>query len=586
MLSEEYRGLYGHSATAVGNYVVVIGGKSAPFRINRQVFALDIVTKSWSTLECSGADPLPRAFHTAALFGWKLYVFGGLLGVGIDDVHYNSYNAFVHPDCLDRGVLQRNGKDRLKEPAHLRRVTQSRLEAQSLYMLDLEEGATWSAVTTYGNVPPTRANHCSAIYRDSLLVTGGYSVHTSGNVQDEESRVTSCVYMLNLLTNTWKVVETSMSPPVTRFGFSGITTANFWVQFGGTDVGQQRESSATYVMDMESLRWKPVTSVPCPARSLHTAVKFGDAMYIFGGASNVSSQLFGDVYTLDLLTGFWTLFATSGEQPPPIFGHTATVVGTCMLVLGGMTADFEYNKDLWMLDFQRAEWTRHSCGTALMALDNVRGVQYERVATRSGARLNSSSTNAVSSAAQTQSYSEPDSAFALSHQARVEDAASAARASRSRLESLFNSGIRTPTTLSQTSGRDGGGAHRDVQVTDGPIHREVAARVQRIKDLIQVNGNGSASDQVALYWQKELDSLAVDNQSWRNAGVKVPTGFASESTIMGGSSMIPPTLSLSTPTSDMFSPLKMPLSRAGYVSPSIVKLGLQDYLSHKKPAAK
>ena len=187
-------GLEGHSAVLVSDYMLVYGGKVSARKLNPFVFALNLTTLRWQRLACAGSVPPPRAFHSAAMFNWKMLVFGGLLCIGLDDIHYNTYNVFSCADALDESTLLVKGQDRLKDPKALRRVTQQKLEANALYALDLQNEPTWSSVVTGGCIPPTRAHHACTIYRTTMYVFGGYSVHTTARQTDEEVKALYQVY--------------------------------------------------------------------------------------------------------------------------------------------------------------------------------------------------------------------------------------------------------------------------------------------------------------------------------------------------------------------------------------------------------
>ena len=73
------------------------------------------------------------------------------------------------------------------------------------------------------------------------------------------------------------------------------------------------------------------------ARHGHSAATYGDAMIIYGGL--VSNGVSDELWVLHFANVTWILLKPDQRAavalPPPLFGHTATVVGDKMLVLGG-----------------------------------------------------------------------------------------------------------------------------------------------------------------------------------------------------------------------------------------------------------
>lgn len=555
-------GLCGHTATLVSNMMIVIGGKRAAYSLNQDIFALDLESKVWTKLLCAGESPRSRAYHTSTLYGWKLFVFGGLTGVGLDDIHYNNYNVFVHPDCLDHAAAKCRGKERLREPLKLRRVTQQRLEGQYLHCLHLEDAPSWTTITTYGAVPPNRSSHSASIYRDNLYIYGGYSTHTTGHIMDEERQAMYSVSKLDLLSKMWTTIE-SYSPAIMRFGMTGVTFANYWVQFGGTDVVNQEETGVVSVFNFEESTWRDSAGFPFGGRSLHTAVRYADTMYVFGGCNCISSQLFGDINTLDLLTGVWTTRPVTGTPPPALFAHTACVTGEKMIVFGGMDSSFKYNSSTFVLDLSSFEWTKLTSAFHEMYLDNVRGIPSVTQA-RLGQTLPHHRGNhyVVSEGVQTN-----DGAAGYEHEhmitalrAKTDESTEAVKESQKRLEASVDAALQVASSrnvITTASYRAQG------QVEDRLVHREMDARIQRVKDLIQTAGQKSGvADQATAYWQKELNSLAAENSTWRHVG---STNKHSDDTLFTAQ-YITPTFSGVLPSNEIFSPTKIPFSKAGYVS--------------------
>jgi hypothetical protein len=56
------------------------GYESVPPHFNPDVYKLDLTTLVWTLVNCSGSPPLPRDFHTATAVGDNMIIFGGRSG--------------------------------------------------------------------------------------------------------------------------------------------------------------------------------------------------------------------------------------------------------------------------------------------------------------------------------------------------------------------------------------------------------------------------------------------------------------------------------------------------------------------------
>eukprot|EP01090_Pellita_catalonica_P014350 TRINITY_DN3640_c0_g2_i1.p1 TRINITY_DN3640_c0_g2~~TRINITY_DN3640_c0_g2_i1.p1 ORF type:complete len:866 (+),score=140.71 TRINITY_DN3640_c0_g2_i1:238-2598(+) len=84
---------FGHSANKIGNWLLVFGGNSGKHYLN-DVTLLNLETMSWFKLDCSGARPSPRSFHTSVVVDKKMYVVGGYCGTDIGDTHVLDMSRF------------------------------------------------------------------------------------------------------------------------------------------------------------------------------------------------------------------------------------------------------------------------------------------------------------------------------------------------------------------------------------------------------------------------------------------------------------------------------------------------------------
>ena len=103
-----------------------------------------------------------------------------------------------------------------------------------------------------------------------------------------------------------------------------------------------------------------VGSGPC-GRAGHTCTVNSDEsmLIVFGGetltADGITTSL-NDLHLLDTANGTWLAPPTQGAPPPPMHGHTATLVGGRLVVIGGQLAGIESNSSVYALDLSSGVW--------------------------------------------------------------------------------------------------------------------------------------------------------------------------------------------------------------------------------------
>jgi len=108
-------------------------------------------------------------------------------------------------------------------------------------------------------------------------------------------------------------------------------------------------------------RWSG--SVP-PGHVGHTCnvTEDGGLVIVFGGEvaasdATTATRLTNELYMLDVASGVWVQPATTGTIPPPLTGHTATLHGRQLIILGGQLGGIEANSNVYVLDIERGVWS-------------------------------------------------------------------------------------------------------------------------------------------------------------------------------------------------------------------------------------
>jgi N-acetylneuraminic acid mutarotase len=257
-------GRYGHSAVVHRGCMFIFGGfgpggirigathddhsGAAGNRSNAgllgSLFALDLQTKCWS--ELSTENPEPSKSHTAVVLDGCMYVFGGCVSKG----RTNAVRAIVlgesrwlpnerlnaqliaQPTGANAALLARSDIPaarsghcagvhyRAAAPASMV-VFGGRLSkyafANDAFEYNLET-CRWMRLYCGGAIPAPRSDHSGAVYKENLIVYGGYALEQQGAYPADAapaadkaatSRKTffNDIYALNLVSCTWTKME-------------------------------------------------------------------------------------------------------------------------------------------------------------------------------------------------------------------------------------------------------------------------------------------------------------------------------------------------------------------------------------------
>ncbi|XP_015941234.1 tRNA wybutosine-synthesizing protein 2/3/4 isoform X1 [Arachis duranensis] len=97
----------------------------------------------------------------------------------------------------------------------------------------------------------------------------------------------------------------------------------------------------------------PACESPSP-RLGHTASLVGDCMFVIGGRTG-PDKILSDVWILDTTKNYWRLHQCGGSVFPPRHRHAAAVVGSNIYVFGGLDTDIIFSS-FYILDTQNLQW--------------------------------------------------------------------------------------------------------------------------------------------------------------------------------------------------------------------------------------
>jgi hypothetical protein len=236
-----------------------------------------------------------------------------------------------------------------------------------VWALSLAGVPAWTQLVPAGTPPSGRHLH-SAIYDpvwDRMIIYGGV----------ERTQQLAClgdVWALSLTgTPEWTKITASGGQPLPRFQHSAIydPVRDRMVVFGGYYYGGYRGADSkplndTWVLSLSATpTWTqlaPAGDPPAPRYS-HSAVydPEHDRMVCFGGRAGA---VLNDVWALSLKSGAaWRAMTPAGAAPAPRIQQAAAYdpVGKRMVILGGVTSQYEYLDDAWSLALtENLQWIR------------------------------------------------------------------------------------------------------------------------------------------------------------------------------------------------------------------------------------
>mmetsp|Transcript_85667 Transcript_85667/g.239358 ORF Transcript_85667/g.239358 Transcript_85667/m.239358 type:complete len:792 (+) Transcript_85667:172-2547(+) len=279
-LGDIYTPRTGHAVVNEGGVFYLFGGTDGSAR-QSDVHAYNVETNLWQEIRASGQVAQARSGAQAVLWGGAVWFFGG----------YTKKDGDYFND---------------------------------VFKFDLATNH-WGSVHALGDVPQKRTDHSVVLFRDSMLVYGGFDGHTRFNDLRE----------LQLRERRWSHITTTRSPtPQSRFGHTAVMYGHSMFVFGGWDGHDTLQDFLEY--DVSSNMWMqvPPRGSPPKARYRHTAVVCGDAMFTFGGVDKAQYR-FPDLHEYSFTLRHWSKVNTTSVAPTARTFHKTIVHNGYMYILGG-----------------------------------------------------------------------------------------------------------------------------------------------------------------------------------------------------------------------------------------------------------
>uniref|UniRef100_A0A7S1LPF3 Galactose oxidase n=1 Tax=Neobodo designis TaxID=312471 RepID=A0A7S1LPF3_NEODS len=195
----------------------------------------------------------------------------------------------------------------------------------TLYQTDTQ---SWAPFATVGERPPALTGHTMTVVGKRVYVYGGNS--TEGQSGD--------VHVLDLTATAWGVAATLGAPPKRSSHSACVVHDTMIVVIGGR--GESPSVGAP----------PPVPANPKDPASVAAAAAAA------ANAAPAPAPLLNDVAVFDASSSHWAINAKVAESspvPPARSGHSATAVGSNVVVFGGMGENGQLLNDLWVLQTER-----------------------------------------------------------------------------------------------------------------------------------------------------------------------------------------------------------------------------------------
>ncbi|XP_033330241.2 uncharacterized protein LOC117222581 isoform X3 [Megalopta genalis] len=263
----------------------------------------------WSSVTAAGTEngpaPPSRSKHSATLLAGHVYLLGG-----------------------------RNGNLPLKD----------------LWRYSLAE-SKWEELHPAGERPPALQEHSAVAYKDCLYVFGGELGFWAGTETP--------LWVYNVKTNMWRKVraQRGCTVPRGRRGHTALVHRGQMLIYGGYQ-DLRGSSPELWAFHFETESWHLLSSGESgpAARHKHSAVLHGDAMYVYGGMTDLQER--SDCWRWDVNTASWCLLKNK-PGPGPLHGHAACRLPSCMLIFGGESGGLATN-ELWRFHFGTETWEKLS----------------------------------------------------------------------------------------------------------------------------------------------------------------------------------------------------------------------------------
>ncbi|CAH1989971.1 unnamed protein product [Acanthoscelides obtectus] len=167
----------------------------------------------------------------------------------------------------------------------------------------------------------------------------------------------------------WEQSSANQSSITKRYSHTAVVHENSMFVFGGCTC-HMTTFNDLWRLDLSTRQWvRPLAKGTYPSpKACSSLVRYKDSLVLFGGWAYPPSyplyqswHLFDELHVYDIPENRWRCVVTA-HTPPPTAGHSASVIGDWMIVMGGLqktaqAVHTERTNDVWKLHMR--DWTWH-----------------------------------------------------------------------------------------------------------------------------------------------------------------------------------------------------------------------------------
>ncbi|CAL8236013.1 unnamed protein product [Boreogadus saida] len=159
------------------------------------------------------------------------------------------------------------------------------------------------------------------------------------------------------------------TPITQRFSHSACyydSNQSMYVFGGCTQSSCNAAFNDLWRLDLNSKEWiRPLASGSYPSpKAGATLVMHKDLLVLFGGWTRPSpyplhqpERFFDEIHTYSPSKNWWNCIVTT-HGPPPMAGHSSSVIGNTMVVFGGSLGARQMSNEVWVLDLEQWSWSK------------------------------------------------------------------------------------------------------------------------------------------------------------------------------------------------------------------------------------
>ncbi|CAG9854868.1 unnamed protein product [Phyllotreta striolata] len=212
----------------------------------------------------------------------------------------------------------------------------------------------WHQVKPVGDKLPCLQEHTAIAYRDSIYVFGGEVGFSNG------TETPLWVYDIKL--NSWKKkkAKKGVSTPKGRRGHTALVYNGSMLIYGGYQ-DLKGSTNELWAYHFETDSWHLISTAgrgsdqTPPPRHKHSAILQGDAMWIYGGMTDLQER--SDLWKWDVPSRTWHCVKCK-INPGPLHSHAATKLPTSHMLVFGGERNGQASSDLWKFSFALETWEK------------------------------------------------------------------------------------------------------------------------------------------------------------------------------------------------------------------------------------